>query len=222
MKHVLPLLLITIVLIGCSKSLYNIKSISQNELLKHKVDANSFELGWFTESSKNKPLFRDYGTIDNEITRVPDIDTTSIFYKSNQPQKTGLSLMFETIKIDNKKNVFHLKGKIIENQEDSVLEDFKIYIGHRKNTTVNVAFEPSSNLESYYKGSLVETTINFHLEAFYLSDFKKFNVQQPIENLNEVSFNVSRKIEDKSILVIAQSSPYRYVEIFEIGKLLKD
>lgn len=214
-KILLPLLFISF--FGCKEIPYDISTFEQNELLKYKVDEDRFELGWFPESTTEKPLFRDYSILDKEITPDPNIDSTSIFHPSNQPIKTSLKLMTDSISLDNRKKLFSIHGKITQGHDNTKPEDFKVYIGKRKDTTVNVTYMTTPHIDNYYKGEKIERDIDFEVPAFYLIDPEEFPVVKSSDT-KENLLHITTLINEKSVLVLALNNCY--VEVFEIGKLI--
>lgn len=217
MKHSLKVLLLALSFFACKEPSYNITSIGHNEFLKYKVDENSFELGWFPESDTEKPLFRDYRVPDKEITPDPNIDSTSIFHPSNQPEKISLALVTDSVSVDNTKKLLSIHGKITRGSNSTLPKDLKVYIGKRQDTTVNVTFMTSPHIDNYYKGKKIDSDIDFEVPAFYLDDYQDFPMTQNPDT-QEILLDITTLINDKSVLVVSQSN--RYAEIFEIGKLL--
>ena len=211
----LPLLFIS--LLGCLEPSHNIRSIDHSELERVKVDENSFELGWFPGSDTEKHLFRDYRSMNEEIKVDPNLDSTSIFHPSNQPEKLSLVFKTDSIWLDNRKKLFSMHGKIGQGHDRTKPEDYKVYIGQRKDTTVTVTFVTSPHLDNYYKGKKIDGDINFRVPAFYLYNYQELPVTQSMET-QEILLNMTTTIHDKSVLVLAQSN--RYAEVFEIGKLM--
>lgn len=214
-KILLPLLFISF--FGCKEIPYDISTFEQNELLKYKVDEDRFELGWFPESTTEKPLFRDYSIPDKEIAPDPNIEPTSIYHPSNQPIKIGLTLMTDSISLDNRKKLIAVSGKIMGGHNSTKPDDFKVYIGKRKDTTVNITYMMSPHIDNYYKGEKIDKDIDFKVPAFYLTDPQQFPVELNGET-NENILHITTLINEKSVLVLALNNSY--VEVFEIGKLL--
>lgn len=217
MRHAITILLLSLSFWGCKELPYDIWSIDHQELLKHKVDVNRFELGWFPASSPKTPLFRDYSILDTAITPDPQLEATSIYHPSNQPKKIGLTLTTDSISLDNRKKLFSINGKITGGFNSTKPEDLKVFIGQRKDTMVNVTFMASPHIDNYYKGEKIDRNIDFKVPAFYLHDYHEFPVVQN-EGTKENILHITTLISEKSVLVIALGN--RYATIFEIGGLI--
>ncbi|MCK0159438.1 hypothetical protein [Allomuricauda sp. F6463D] len=186
--------------------------------MQFKVDENSFEPGWFPNPDIKKPLFRDYRAMDEEITVDPNLDSTSIFHPTNQPDKLSLVFKADSISVDHKKKLFSLQGKIAQDYDQTKPEDYKVYIGQRQDTMVNVTFVMSSHIDNYFKGKKINEDIDFSVPAFYLDNYQELPVEQNMAT-KEMLLNITTTIQNKSVLVISQNN--RYAEIFEIGKLME-
>lgn len=214
----------TIFLIFITTLTFGQRAIEHTELLKYKIDADRFDLGRLPGSWDN-PCFRDY-TKSNLRSQLRDSRTDSVIYESEEKQQDGLRIIPKDIKLDKENKLLYLSGQITGGWDSVIPGEFEIYIGHRVDTISYIQLAPNLHYKVYHNGKRVKKPIVIDtVQAFYLKNFKKFEVYHGENNLpsssyKEMLFDLKVNIDEDSILIFALST--RYAEIFEVGKLLKD
>ena len=200
-----------------------IEVVEQDKLFELKVDENRFDYGWLPSTSGNIPCFRDY-TKTEISTELVDIKKDSVIHASTETEQIGLKIVPTKISLDKDKRIFFLSGQITGAWENVIPDEFEIFVGRRVDTVSNLTVSPNLHGDIYYNGVKVDKTIVIaKVPAFYLKDFKKFEVYRSgKEDVNsdeeKMLFDINTVIDEESILIFGLSS--RYAEIFNIGKLL--
>ena len=190
------------------------------------MDENRYTFGWFDNVFSGIPCFRDY--TENDIqTELVDKKTDSVFYKSTEPKRNGLIIIPDKIKIDREENRYQISGKITGGYVHAIPDEFKIYIGKRKDTISNITLSPNLHGDVYFNGEKVDSAIVVNtVPAFHLSALAKFEAFRGNKNVDgtkykEMLFEIDAVIDENSILVFGLSTTL-FAEIFEIGKLLSE
>lgn len=197
--------------------------IEYSRLVKYKVDENRFELGRLGNAFSGIPCFRDY-TKSSLETNIIDPEKDSIIYAFGSNEINGLKIIPNKISLNRRTGAFEISGQVTGAWENVMAWEFEIYIGHRVDTISNIVLAPSLEYTVFYNGKKLDSTIVVDVvPAFYLTNVSRFKVSLgdknlPGSNYKEMVFNIKSMIDEKSVLIFGVSS--RYVEIFEIGKLL--
>ena len=215
---------IAIFLVSMAHLTFGQKTLEHKDLLKYKVDENRFDLG-IIPGSWDIPCFRDY-TKSNLHSQLRDSKTDSVIYASKEDKQDGLKIIPKEMKFDKATGLLQISGQITGGWESVIPDEFEIYVGQRIDTVSYTQLAPNLHYQVYYNDVKVDKPIVIDtVEAFYLRDFKKFEVYRGENNLTnsnykEMLFDLKVEIDEKSIIVFALSS--RYAEIFEVGKLLRE
>jgi hypothetical protein len=207
-----------------NSSIDKIVNLTFKNLLKVKTETSIYEFGWLPNSYQKVPCFRDYrnGTIKSQLVNS---DTGAVLDIPETPKRTSLEVLPHLLSINLADSTFIINGRVFGAWAGVTPNEFQIYVGHRVDTISDLKLRPSLEGDVFYNGDRVTETIVVNtVPAFYMKNFQNFKCYRGQERFigspnDEMYFQVSSKIDDNSIFVIALSSTY--AEMFEVGKLLE-
>lgn len=188
------------------------------DLLRFKVFGNVYQCDISPFSDGENPVFSDERDFKTKTTLFSDYGKE--IELPNESDKYRLEIYAKSIEVNNKFNIIEITG-FISGGWYGAGSHVHVYIGQKVDTLVNITLGPNLHGPIYYNGKKVNKPIVIDtLPAFKFSNYIHQKSEVGFDDHKKRAFKISGQIDNNSVLVFGLSSSY--VEIFEIGRFLRD